>query len=132
MNIVKEQIKFFKNSAERDWHTALILFKNKHYDSCLFFCHLAIEKLFKAIIADKTQKLAPFIHDLYTLAKLTNLNLDKEREGTLKVITTFNIAGRYSDAKYDFYKKCTFIFTKNNLKKCKEIFLWLKKESQKK
>ena len=36
-------IKYWKESAERDFNVAKALLKLKHYDSCLFFSHLAIE-----------------------------------------------------------------------------------------
>lgn len=47
MNNINKQITYWKKSAERDWQTALDLFKTKHYDACLFFCHLALEKFLK-------------------------------------------------------------------------------------
>ncbi len=49
MNQLDEQINYWKKSAERNWKTVLSLFKNKHYDACLFFCHLVIEKLLKGL-----------------------------------------------------------------------------------
>ncbi|MFH1889967.1 MAG: HEPN domain-containing protein [Candidatus Kuenenbacteria bacterium] len=132
MNRINQQIDYWYKSALRSWQIALVLFDSKHYDACLFFCHLAIEKLAKGLVIHQTKKEAPFIHDLNTLAQLAKIEFTKKQGDQLKIITTFNIAGRYSDAKYDFYKKCTRSYTQEYLKTSKEIFLWLKKEYQKK
>ncbi|MFC1613218.1 HEPN domain-containing protein [Patescibacteria group bacterium] len=68
MDNLKEQINYWKKSAERNWDTTLSLYKTKHYDSCLFFCHLTLEKLLKGLVVRQTNKTAPFIHDLEKLA----------------------------------------------------------------
>ncbi|MBA3046986.1 HEPN domain-containing protein [Patescibacteria group bacterium] len=47
MDKIKQQIEYGETSAGRNWKTALGLFELKHYDSCLFFCHLTIEKMLK-------------------------------------------------------------------------------------
>lgn len=67
------------------------------------------------------------------LAILTGFKLSKEDVDTLNEISSFNIAGRYGDEKFEFYKK----FDKKDIAKkylnlTKELTLWLKKESQKK
>lgn len=127
----KEMAKYWKKSAERSWRASLSLFESKHYDVCLFFCHLAIEKLIKAMVVERTGKLAPFIHDLEKLAHLAKISLTNETTNTLREITNFNVAGRYEDAKYSFYKKCTKSYTEKYYKICQEIFLWLEKEYKK-
>ena len=129
---IENQISFWKNSALRTWKVALSLYKNKHYDACLFFCHLSIEKLLKGLVTKQTKNNPPYIHDLKTLAKLSQVKLTQEQNDLLGILTTFNIAGRYSDAKHDFYKKCTKDYTKKYLDITRQLFLWLKKEYQKK
>ena len=128
MNRIKQQVDYWRKSAERSWKIALVLSDSKHYDACLFFSHLAIEKLVKGLVVRQTKKEAPFVHDLNALSKLAKLEVSKEKEDKLKIITTFNVAGRYSDAKYDFYKKCTRSYTQKHLEISKQMFLWLKKE----
>lgn len=132
MTNFNKQIKYWPESAEKNWQVAQSLFRNKHYDACLFFVHLSIEKLIKGLVVIETKKPAPYIHDLPKLANLAKLELSQEKRNHLRIITTFNIAGRYADDKYDFYKKCTKNYTQKNLFMCKEIFLWLKKEYPKK
>ncbi len=132
MNQMNEQINYWKKSAERNWATVLSLFKTKHYDACLFFCHLTIEKLLKGLVVEYTKKPAPYTHYLEELAKLIKLDLTKEQINNLKIITNFNIAGRYDDAKFAFYKKCTKKYTEKYFKICEELYLCLKKQYLKK
>lgn len=119
-------IKYFKESAERNYQTAIDLFKLKRYDSCLFFCHLALGKFIKALIVAKTNKPAPYIHTLPRLAELAGLSFSEEQTKNLKIISTFNISGRYDDEKLAFYKLCNKSYTDKYLKITKKLYLWLK------
>lgn len=132
MQDIKKQINFWKNSAEKDFNAAKSLFKNKHYNLCLFICHLTLEKLLKGLTIKHKKSVVPPIHDLSKLAKLTGLSLDNNQVKHLKTITTFNIAGRYEQEKYKFYKMATKNYAKQYLEITKELFLWLKKEYSKK
>ncbi|MBU2578508.1 HEPN domain-containing protein, partial [Patescibacteria group bacterium] len=76
---LNEQILYWKTTAGRNWETACSLFKLKHYDACLFFCHLAIEKMLKGLVVKKTKQAAPYIHHLEKLAKLAELKLTEEQ-----------------------------------------------------
>ena len=75
----------------------------------------------------------PYTHDLRELAKLAGLGLNSEQERILEIISTFNIAGRYAGAKFEFYKKYN---NKQHAEKYLEItnnlLKWLKKEFQQK
>lgn len=132
MRKLSEQIRYWQASAERNLKAALDLYENKHLDSSLFFCHLALEKLLKALLIQHTKKPAPYLHDLAKLASLAKIPLDETHLEDLRIITTFNIAARYDEVKFQFYKKCTPTFTKKYLEITKHLFQWLKKESHKK
>jgi len=102
------------------------LFNNRHFAWALFVGHLVIEKLLKAYYVKTVDIKVPFIHNLLLIAQKTNLKLTDEQKNFLNLLTTFNIKGRYSDYKLEFYKKCTRKFTEDNINKIKEIRLWLK------
>lgn len=128
MNGIKSQITYWHTSAVRDWKTAQGLYQLKRYDACLFFCHLALEKVLKAIVTQKTGKPAPYLHDLVALADRAQIDLSPQHRDGLAIFTTFHISGRYDDEKFSFYKRCTKSFTTNHLNGAKELYLWLKKE----
>ena len=128
----KIDFKIWLRNSEEDIKVAENLFKLKHYSQSLFFCHLSLEKLLKAIIIKNTKNYPPYIHDLRRLAEMANISLDIEKKKFLDQISTFNIAGRYANEKIEFYEKY------NNKKYVKEYLditiklrLWLKKEYQK-
>ncbi len=131
MTQLEKIVKFWQESGEKDLTIARKLFKSKDYGYCLFFCHLTLEKVLKAIIIQKTNKLAPFSHDLTKLAILSGVIFKKAHKAELDNITHFNIAGRYDDEKKQFYKKCTRPYALKFLKITEEIFIWLKENYQK-
>ncbi len=129
---MNKQINYWKESAGHNWETALDLLKTKHYDACLFFCHLTLEKILKALVVEHTNKSAPHIHDLERLALIAELPISKEQSEYLQTMTRFNIGGRYDDEKLAFYKSCTKKYTEKYLNISNELQIWLKKQYRKK
>lgn len=80
----------------------------------------------------KTEDYAPYIHDLAELARKTDLEPTDKQLENLKIITTFNIAGRYDEVKFFFYKKCTKEYARKYYAISKELILWLEKKYLKK
>ncbi len=111
-----------KDALQVAWH----LFEKRDYSYSLFFGHLAIEKLLKAIYITRKKVHAPHIHNLKRLAELSDIELTEEKGNELIRITAFNLESRYPDEKMDFRKKCTEAFTNNELTLIEEVFKWLK------
>lgn len=128
---MNKQIDYWKKSADNNWQTALDLLKTKHYDACLFFCHLTLEKILKELVVEYTDKQAPYIHDLEKLALIAKLPISPKQSEYLKIITRFNIGGRYDDEKLAFYKSCTKEYAEKYFKISEELKLWLKKQYRK-
>lgn len=125
---IEKTIVFWKNSGDKNWRTAQSLLRLKHYDMCLFCCHLTLEKYLKALAASNNGAAPPPIHDLNRLAEIAGLKLTPEREESLNEITTFNIQARYDDIKLSFYKKATPEFTAKYFRITHELLIWLKKQ----
>lgn len=124
----EEAVNYWVKSSELDLGTAEDLFKTKHYHNCLFFCHLFVEKIIKALIVKNTDENPLPIHKLRLLAKDTRVEFSKEQLKLLDKITDFNIKARYNDVKFKFYKMATKEFTKEYFGKSKGIYQWLKKQ----
>lgn len=126
-------IQYWLESSKKDFEVAQNLFKSKYYPQCLFFCHLSVEKLLKAIVVKVSKDYPPYTHGLRRLAEFGKIELSSEQKEILDKIFTFNIAGRYADAKLEFYKKYNKKqYAQKYLKITKDLLLWLKKEFQKK
>ena len=123
----QQMINYWLKSAQEDIITAESLFKTQRFLPCLFYCHLFIEKIIKAIIIKNTKKDAPYGHKLSRLAKSTNLPFAQKQVNLLNDLTAFNIKARYQDYKFSLYKKATKTYTLNYLIKAKKLYLWIKK-----
>ena len=62
-----------------------------------FCCQQAVEKTLKAIIAKKTKKLPPKIHNLIALTEKAGVVVDEKGEDLMRFLTDFYINSRYPD-----------------------------------
>jgi len=112
--------------SEYDLKVAWDTFNAGNYSYALFFGHLVIEKILKAIYVDRNKKQAPFIHDLLRLAETLGISLDQNQRDEFFEITAFNLESRYPDEKRSFRKRCTKDYVKKWLIKIEEVHKWLK------
>ncbi len=118
--------KYWKESADEALGAANDLFKSGRYSYAMFFLHLAVEKMLKALHVNRNKAEPPFGHNLQNLAvKIDGITVSAATRGLLAQITTFNTAARYDDHKKHFQKLCTKEFAKNYLKQGKELMAWL-------
>ncbi len=122
----KTIIDFWASEAEESLHVAEHLFEKKDYSYALFFGHLAVEKIIKAVLVKNTNQQVPRSHNLLRLAQEAHMEITEDQKRTLIRITAFNLEARYPDYKKEFRKKCTLQFTATELRKIKEVFSWLK------
>ena len=119
---IKGLIKYWYKTSQHDYETMVGLFRIKRYSASLFFGHIILEKILKALIVKNTKKDAPFIHDLVRLQELTELDLTTEQLVLLKDVNNFNIRCRYPDFKLKFHKLCTKQFTQKYLDKIIKLY----------
>jgi len=96
-----KQIDYWIRGADSDIETAELLFKGRKYIEGLFFCHLTIEKLIKALIVKNTGELAPKSHNLVYLAELAGTILSAEQNQFMSILMKYQLEGRYPE----FYPK---------------------------
>ena len=87
-------LEYWRASSRKDFIVATDLAKLGHYAHALFFCHLALEKLLKALYVARQHEHAPYVHDLVILARKSDIGLSDLQIDSLQTITTFNIQGR--------------------------------------
>ena len=59
----KEIIDFWASEAEESLHVAKHLFEKQDYSYALFFGHLAVEKIIKAVLVKNTNQQVPRSHN---------------------------------------------------------------------
>ena len=126
-----EHIKYWIDSSDDDFQAMNHLFEKNDYTWTLFIGHLVLEKLLKAWYVKINSKAPPLIHDLVRIAEKGGLILDENQKDILDTISTFNIRGRYDDYKREFYKKCSYEFTKEWVQNIKEFREWIKTKLRK-
>ncbi len=130
--IRNSQIKYWEDGARSDMDACLAIFLDaKRYGPSLFFLHLSIEKILKALFVAKNNQYAPFVHNLLSLAEGCALECDDTVEQNLAIINEFNMVTRYPSQKSDFYRTATRDFAELHLASGKEIFRWIDEILQK-
>ncbi len=126
---IKEIENYWVASSDDDMETSKVLFVKRKYVQSMFFLHLSVEKILKALYVRKNNAEAPFGHNLQILAQKTpDVPFEKEHLETLAKMTTFNITARYDDYKRSFYKICNEDFADKYLRIGQEMIKWLKSQ----
>jgi HEPN domain-containing protein len=120
---VQKQVEFWKVSAEEDFAAAESLLEKEHFRHCLFFAHLAIEKMLKAHVTRQTNDIPPRIHNLIRLAEIAELPLNTEQENFLSRFDVYQIEGRYPDS---IQIRLDLKSARQKLDSAEEILEWLK------
>lgn len=96
----KQQIKYWISAAEKDLPVVDHLFEKGDYHYALFFGHLVLEKMLKALYVKNKSGVPPFKHNLILLAQKAELELDESQTKDFESFTDFNIEARYPDEKF--------------------------------
>jgi HEPN domain-containing protein len=118
--------KFWEEEALEALTVADHLFEKGDYSYALFFGHLAVEKIIKALYVVKKKGQAPYLHNLFRLAELIEIPLTETQKNQLIKITAYHLESRYPDEKRSFRRKCDQDFTRAELAEINEVFQWLK------
>ena len=117
--------------ADYDYETAEVLFNTGRYIYCVFFCHLAVEKVLKGIWEEKFKSIPPNPHDLVYLAKKLELNLPNELREFLTFLNRLSVPTRYPETLKGLLDLLNKFQTYQILTKTQEILEWIKKNIKK-
>lgn len=122
---IGRQVDYWKSSSAEDLAAARSLLEKGHLRHCLFFAHLALEKMLKAHVTYRTRDVAPRTHSLIRLAELGCLNLDGRQAQMLREFGLYQLEGRYPD-----YGQAAVdsAIAKEELGRAEEMIEWLKKQ----
>jgi len=92
---VAKQIAYWRLGAEDALGAAELLIVGGRYHFGLFFLHLALEKILKAIVVQQTGDVPPKSHDLLLLAHRAGLNPPAQILLVFGEFQEYCMAGRY-------------------------------------
>ncbi|HNU94030.1 MAG TPA: HEPN domain-containing protein [Bacillota bacterium] len=88
---------YWRDEAYEALRAAEVLLENLRYVESGFFCHLAAEKMLKALVAQRTHRTPPRIHALWRLAEIAGVEDDftAKQVDTIADLSVFQVEGRY-------------------------------------
>jgi HEPN domain-containing protein len=84
-------------SSNYDIKTADHMYATKRYVYVLFMCHLATEKLIKAIYEATYEKIPPKSHNLVTLLQAIEVDVPEEKLKTIESLNDISVVTRYPE-----------------------------------
>jgi HEPN domain-containing protein len=120
----------FLFSSEYDFISAKHMPETGRYVYVIFMCHMAIEKLMKAIVAEITDKVPPKTHNLIYLIKLANLNVPQDIFDFISKINNASVVTRYPEDFKRLIEDYPEDIAKEYLKNTKKALQWLKQNER--
>jgi HEPN domain-containing protein len=91
-------------------------------------CHIAIEKLLKAIVAEKTDKVPPKTHNLLYLIKLVDLTIPQDLFDFIAKINNASVVTRYPEDFKLLLESYTADVAKEYLENTESVLKWLRQK----
>lgn len=122
---INKQIHYWREGAREDWEVGVHLVETGRRRYGLFFAHLTLEKILKALVCKQSQDLAPRIHNLVRLSELTDIGLNNTQIDILSKMNAFQIEGRYPEFQTPPPDATE---TSHYMKQAEEMYKWLKSQ----
>ncbi len=111
--------------ARYDLDTARAMLDSGRYLYVLFCCQQAVEKMLKALVAERSKELPPRVHSLMRLAEVASLEVSDERAGLLRELSAYYIQTRYPEETSDLASQVTEGEARRVLDHTEETVRWL-------
>lgn len=122
---IEKQIDYWVTSSKEDFAAAKSLLEKGHLRHCLFFAHLAIEKVLKAHVTKKTKDVPPRTHNLLRLADIADLKPDPEQQQFLREFGVYQLEGRYPGSEESVLPSS---FVSEEISRASRMLSWLTKQ----
>jgi len=117
-------------SSNYDIKTAEHMFETKRYVYVLFMCHLATEKLLKAIFEAAHKKPVPKTHNLIQLVNEIGIMASEDHLKTLSSLNDLSVVTRYPEDMKALVKAFKRDRVNEYLTKTKGLLKWLKQDKR--
>ena len=117
-------------SAQYDIDTAEHMFKTGRYIYVVFMCHLAIEKMLKAVAAEANDTVPPRTHNLLYLTKLAGITFSEPQFEFISKINNASIVTRYPEDFSRLIEAYPENIVSSYLERTKEVITWLKQNEK--
>jgi HEPN domain-containing protein len=125
---MKQTTRNWLRGADYDLQTAQSLWKARRYIYVIFMCHLAVEKLLKAIVTEDSTSLPPRTHNLYRLLELSHIEVLEAHKDIVAKLNTMSVATRYPEDVDALAGEVTRQIARNYLVQTEALLTWLKQD----
>jgi len=94
---IEKHIEHWRKGSDEDFEVANQLIKSNKIRHGLFFLHLSLEKMLKALVCLNSNDIAPRLHNLVRLSELSGIALEEKHIDFLSEMNPFNMEGRYPE-----------------------------------
>lgn len=112
--------------AEYDLETARHMLATGRFLYVVYMCHLALEKMLKAHVAEVTQSIPPKTHDLIFLVKKSGLNLPQPYLEFIGKINNASVPIRYPEDLQKMVAQYPESVARDYLERTEEVIQWLR------
>jgi HEPN domain-containing protein len=127
---ISKSIANWIESSNYDIKTAEHMFETKRYVYVLFMCHLAVEKLLKALYEAAREKVPPKTHNLVYLMNEADLDVPEGHLKTVESLNDISVVTRYPEDIRALVKAFKKERAEDYLKKTKALLKWLKRDTR--
>ena len=106
------------------------MYATKRYVYVLFMCHLATEKMIKALYEAKHEKIPPKTHNLVALLNEIELDVPEEQLKTIESLNDISVVTRYPEDIRALIKAFKKDRVEDYLKQTKRLLKWFKKDKR--
>ncbi|MBP7496863.1 MAG: HEPN domain-containing protein [Bacteroidales bacterium] len=122
----EEHIHYWIKSAETNKETMYYLFQGNKYVDSLFFGHLYLEKICKALwVKNNENNFPPKMHNLLFILEKAGIKLDENDSEFLDILNRYQLEGRYPDYINLIHKETDLDSCLQYINKINNIAQWL-------
>ncbi|MBN1627806.1 MAG: HEPN domain-containing protein [Deltaproteobacteria bacterium] len=125
-----KETKNWIESSDYDAQTAAHMLQTGRFIYVIFMCHLAIEKILKAIVQEGTGKLPNKTHDLIYLIQTAKIILPEHLMDFIGKINNASIVTRYPEDLSKLISSYPEQVARDYLNSTHEVIAWLKKDTR--
>jgi len=127
---MKYATKNWIDTANYDIKTAEAMFKSKRFIYVVFMCHLAIEKMVKAVISAETEGLPPKSHSLLYLSDKALIKYPEDKQEFIEQLDNVSVVTRYPEDLKKMAKEFNKNKTKEVLDMTRRTLRWLRRDKR--
>lgn len=125
----EEHIKHWLKSADEDMKDIVVLFNNERYVKALYFGHLYLEKICKAVwVKYNDENIAPYTHNLNKLLAGIDTGLSVDDLDFLEEVNNYHLEGGYTEYLENLIEATNKEFAEDFIKRIKFIDQCLRKK----